>query len=151
MSAKESYWNLFDHNQQIRLVPDAFIDQFGYFNDTARQIMDEMERSKEIPIDSPDAQLINKQDIARVDKEAKDLHWELNYSTTINAPSALENVCRQITKNGDACAVYHRLPKRDQERIIFKTVKNMVGKATYALEAKPAQPRNPYVLISKAI
>ncbi|MBX9878428.1 MAG: hypothetical protein K2Y22_08205 [Candidatus Obscuribacterales bacterium] len=152
MSPKERYWHLFDSDLKMKSLPKGFTDQAGLFDQEAYNVRQELASFHEIPADFPDGIQLSKQDTARIDKEAQDIHWALNYPSF----SQVESCCRLINRNGDACLVYNRLPRIDQERLQLQVVGNLIGKPTYTLERKdifpgrytmdiPFRPSNPTI------
>lgn len=139
MSPKERYWELFDNNQRLKSLPKGFTDQAGLFDQDAISIAQELSRFSEVPTTFPDNCPFSQQDIARIDKETQDIHWALNYPASVH-PALLETTCRQINRNGDACAVYNRLPRIDQEKMDLQVIGSMVGKPAYVLEKKAVFP-----------
>lgn len=139
MSPKERYWELFDKDLEMKSLPKGFTDQAGLFDQTAVRIRQELAGFSEIPSSFPDSCPMSKQDILRIDKETQDIHFALNYPSASSA-MLLDTTIAQANRNNDACAVYNRLNKLDQERIELHVKQNMFGKPTYVLERKALFP-----------
>jgi|GEM_PF-3865285 len=139
MSPKERYWQLFDSDLRMKSLPKGFTDQAGLFDQEAVSVRRELAGFSEIPTSFPDNCQLSRQDILRVDKEAQDIHFALNYPSA-SSPTLLETTSRQVNKNNDACAVYNRLSRLDQERMELHVSQSMFGKPTYVLERKALFP-----------
>lgn len=144
MSPKERYWQLFDRDQALKALPPGFIDQSGLFAQEVFRLNQELSRFTDIPTDLPDLLCLSPIEKDRIDKEAKDIHWALNYPSASMPQNFLETTCSRINLNSDACFVYNRLPRRDQERLQLQVDKDRFGKPAYVLEVLHTLPRNSY-------
>lgn len=144
MSPKEKYWQLFDRDQQLKSLPKGFTDQAGLFDQETLRISQELARIRDVPTDLPDVLCLSQPEKERIDKEAKDIHWALNYPNSSMPCGFLETACSIINRNGDACFVYNRLPRHDQEKIQLRAERDKFGKPVYVLEISPFIQRNFY-------
>lgn len=144
MSPKERYWQLFDRGQALRALPPGFTDQAGLFAQEVFRLNQELQRITDIPTDLPDLPCLSPVEKDRIDKEAKDIHWALNYPSTGMPQGFLEATCSRINQNSDACFVYNRLPRRDQERLQLQVERDRFGKPVYVLQVPHTLPRTSY-------